>query len=123
MNRASFLLGLLSCALLLPAGTSCTFFRNYGSGTHMDAPRDHPHDTNPSRELPMIVVVTTDAQGNVANIQFQRSSGKDGVDAYVADTIRQNWPRQPSTRSVASLTYSTEKGFSTPKIISSTPLG
>ena len=123
MNRASILLGLLWCVLLLGTGTGCQLVRNYGSGTHLDSPQDHPHDTNPTRVREMIVEVTTDADGNVASIHFQRSSGKDGIDGYVAQSIRDGWPRQPSTRSVASLTYSTEKGFSSPKIISSTPLG
>ena len=124
MNRAFFLPGLLCGVLLLVTGTGCRIINpNYGTGTHLDTPRDHPHDSNPTREREMIVEVTTDAEGNVADIRFQRSSGKDGVDGYVAQSIRESWPRQPSTRSVASLTYSTEKGFSTPKMISSTPLG
>lgn len=123
MNRTSFLPGLLCGAFLLLAGTGCQTVRNLGTGTHLDAPQQHPHDPNPTRERLMVVEVTTDAEGNVAEIHFQRSSGKDGIDGYVAETIRQSWPRQPSTHSVASLTYSTEKGFSSPKIISSTPLG
>ena len=106
---------------MLLTGAGCQLIRNYGTGTHLDAPRDHPHDTNPSRVREMVVDVTTDAQGNVAEIHFERSSGKDGIDAYVAESIRQGWPRQPSTRSVASLTYSTEKGFTPPKILSTTP--
>ncbi len=125
MNLASFLLGPSCCALLLLASTGCKVnpFANLGTGTHLDAPTNHPHDPNPTRERPMVVEVTTDADGNVASITFQRSSGKEGIDGYVAETIRQNWPRQPSMRTVASLSYSTEKGFSTPKILSSTPLG
>ncbi len=122
MNRASFLLGLL-CGTLLLTGSGCRLINNYGTGEHLDKPRDHPHDTDPTRVREMIVEVTTDAEGNVADIRFQRSSGKEGIDGYVAQSIRQGWPRQPSTRSVASLTYSTEKGFSTPKMISSTPAG
>ncbi len=122
MKRAPSLLCLSFCGLLLVTGAGCQIIRNYGSGTHMDNARDHPHDPNPSRVREMVVEVTTDAAGNVAQIQFQRSSGKDGIDGYVAESIRQNWPRQPSTKSVASLTYSTEKGFSAPKMLSSTPL-
>ena len=123
MNRAFFLLSLLLCALLTVTGTGCQIIRNYGSGTHLDTPQAHPHDPTPTREREMVVEVTTDAEGNVATINFQRSSGKEGIDAYVAETIRQGWPRKPSTKSVASLTYSTEKGFSAPKVISTTPLG
>ena len=123
MKRALLLLSLLWCALLTAAGTGCQILRNYGSGTHLNAPENHPHDPNPTRVREMVVEVTTDAEGNVAEIHFQRSSGKDGIDAYVAESIRQGWPRKPSTKSVASLTYSTEKGFSTPKMISTTPVG
>ncbi len=122
MNRAFSLRCLSACALLVTAGTGCHYFRDLGTGTHMDAPRDHPHDTNPGRQLLMVVEVTTDAEGNVAKVFFQRSSGKEGIDGYVAESIHENWPHQPSTKSVASLTYSTEKGFSPPKMISSTPL-
>ena len=123
MNRVSFLFSLLLCVFLTVTGTGCQIVRNYGSGTHLNTPQDHPHDTNPTREREMVVEVTTDAEGNVATINFRRSSGKDGIDAYVAETIREGWPRKPSTKSVASLTYSAEKGFSAPKMISSTPLG
>ena len=125
MNRAFFLLGLPCCAFLFLAGTGCRTnpFANLGTGAHLDAPPNHPHDPNPTRERPMVVEITTDADGNVASITFQRSSGKEGIDGYVAESIRQNWPRQPSTRTVASLTYSTEKGFSAPKVLSTTPLG
>lgn len=122
MNRASTLRCLLLCVALPMLGTGCTFFRNFGTGAHMDAPREHPHDSEPTRVREMVVEVTTDAEGNVATIRFQRSSGKEGIDGYVAESIRESWPRQPSTRSIASLNYSTEKGFSSPKIISSTPL-
>ena len=88
----------------------------------MDAPREHPRDTDPRRVREMVVEVITDPEGSVAEIHFQRSSGKEGIDGYVAESIRQTWPRQPSTRSIASINYSTEKGFSSPKIISSSPL-
>ena len=123
-TKRAFSLSALLCGVLLPllAGAGCNTIRNLGTGTHLDAPPDHPHDTTPTRERLMVVEVTTDPQGNVAEIHFQRSSGKDGIDAYVAETIRQSWPHQPSTRSVASLTYSTEDGFSAPKVLSSTPL-
>ncbi len=122
MKRAPSLPCLFLCGLLLVTGAGCQIIRNYGSGTHLDNPRDHPHDTNPRRVREMVVEVTTDATGSVTEIHFQRSSGKEGIDGYVAESIRQTWPRQPSTKSVASLTYSTEKGFSAPKVLSSTPL-
>ena len=110
---------LLACLLLTCGG--CSIYRNMGTGAHMDAPREHPHDPNGNRVREMVVEVTTDPEGNVVDIHFQRSSGSDGVDGYVAQSIHEQWPRQPSTRSVASISYSRDKGFSTPKIISSTP--
>ena len=124
MNRCSFLRSTV-CALLLLllAGTGCkNFLATRGTGSHMDAPRareDKPIDT---RRRDMLVEVTTDAQGNVAEVRFQRSSGKESVDAYVAESIRGGWPHQPSTRSVAAVTYSADKGFTQPKIISSSPV-
>ena len=69
----------------------------------------------------MTVEVTTGPQGEIANIRFQRSSGKDAIDGYVAQTIRDGWPQQPSTRTVVEVTYSQEKGFSQPKVISTSP--
>lgn len=87
----------------------------------MDAPRARENKALDTRRREMVVEVTTDAQGDVAQINFQRSSGKESIDAYVADSIRSGWPRQPSTRSVASLSYSVEKGFTEPKILSTSP--
>ena len=69
----------------------------------------------------MVVEVTTDAQGQISNIHFQRSSGKDGIDNYVGETIRQGWPQQPSTRTVVQVTFSEDKGFSQPKVLSTSP--
>ena len=67
-------------------------------------------------------LTVADAEGNVAQIHFQRSSGKDSVDAYVAQSIHDGWPHQPSVKTVAEVSYSVAKGFSEPKIISTTPV-
>ena len=114
------LLPFAACLALATGGTGCGYFRTIGTGAHMDKPRDRPTSTD-DRTRVMVVEVTTDAQGAVANITFKRSSGKDGVDAYVAETIRQGWPAQPSLRTVAEVTYSQAKGFSEPKVLSSSP--
>lgn len=122
MNRASILRRLFLCLALAMSCSGCNLYHNMGTGARMDAPREHPHDTNPTQVREMVVEITTDAEGNVAEVHFQRSSGKEGIDGYVAQSIRDNWPKQPSTRSVASLNYSVDKGFSAPKIISASPL-
>ena len=121
MNRHP-VFSLVCASLVLLAGTGCKKFATLGSGTHMDAPRDRTTAPVDNRRREMIVEVTTDPEGNVAEIHFQRSSGKESLDAYIAESIRQGWPRQPSMKSVAAITYSVEKGFSEPKVISNTPL-
>lgn len=119
MNRR--VLSLLCVLPLLAAGTGCKMLAIRGSGTHMDAPTRESTKPVDTRRRDIVVEVTTDPEGNVATIRIQRSSGKESLDAYVAETIRQSWPRQPSTRSVAEITYSVEKGFGEPKVLSTTP--
>ena len=80
-----------------------------------------PPATTDRRVRVMVVEVTTGPEGQIANIRFQRSSGKEGIDGYVAESIRQGWPQQPSTRTVVEVTYSADKGFSSPKVISTAP--
>ena len=112
------------CALsLLLVGTGCKglFAPRSNTVARMDDPRPRETKTLDSHRRDMVVEVTTDAQGNVVEIHFQRSSGKESVDAFVAESIRQGWPRQPSIKSVAAVSYSVEKGFSEPKILSATP--
>lgn len=96
-------------------------FRNAGTGQHLDAPRDRPAPKAGIKKRDMLVEVTTDASGAVVSVQFKRSSGAETVDAYVANSIRGNWPRVPSTVTLAELTYSMAEGFSQPKMISSHP--
>ncbi len=121
MNRRP-VLSLLCALSVLSAGTGCKRLATLGSGTHLDAPREPAARPVDNRKREIIVEVTTDPAGNVATIHFQRSSGKESLDAYVAESIREGWPHQPSTRSVAAITYSVEKGFSEPKVMSSTPV-
>ena len=111
---------LLAGLLLVTAGGGCSYFRNLGSGTHMDQAKAPPAPTD-HRVRVMDVEVTTGPEGQITNIHFQRSSGKEGIDGYVAESIRQGWPQQPSTRTVVEMTYSADKGFSQPKIISTAP--
>lgn len=123
MNRLSLRLSAGALCLLL-AGTGCQnpFARRSDTVARMDAPREREHKPLDTRRHELVLVVTTDAQGAVAQINVQRSSGKDGVDAYVIQSIRDGWPRQPSTRSVVQVEYSAEKGFTEPKVLSSTPV-
>ena len=111
---------LLAGLLLAAGGSGCSYFHTLGSGTHMVQTKAPPAPLD-RRVRVMVVEVTTGPQGEIANIRFQRSSGKDGVDGYVAQTIRDGWPPQPSVRTVVEVTYSEEKGFSQPKVISTAP--
>ena len=111
---------LLAGLLLAAGGGGCSYFRNLGSGTHMVQTKPPPPPTD-RRVRVMVVEVTTGPEGQIADIHFQRSSGKEGIDGYVAESIRQGWPQQRSTRTVVEVTYSADKGFSSPKVISTTP--
>ena len=104
----------------MAGGSGCSYFRNLGSGTHMDRAQAPPAPTD-HRIRVMVVEVTTGPDGQIADIHFQRSSGKEGIDGYVAESIRQGWPQQPSTRTVVEMTYSADKGFSQPKVLSTVP--
>ena len=112
-----------ACALLLAWGAGCTLFqsRTAGTGTHYDAPTERPTSPKGSKVRPMLVEVTTDANGAVTTVQFKRSSGSDVVDQHVADTIRASGPQKPSTITDAEITYSLADGFSEPKLLSTRP--
>ena len=123
MNRLSLRLSAVALCLLL-AGTSCQnpFARRSDTVSRMDAPRERESKPLDTRRRDMVLVVTTDAQGEIAQINVQRSSGKESVDAYVIQSIRDGWPHQPSTRSVVAVSYTAAKGFTEPKVLSSTPV-
>jgi hypothetical protein len=113
-----------SSALLLLASLSaggCQLYHNLGSGEHYDAPPEHKLTERSTKVLDMIVEVTTDANRNVIAITFKRSSGRESIDEYVAQSIRTSFPGAPSTVSLVELTYSGLNGFSEPKLLSSHP--
>ena len=120
--RSLFLARLTLIPLLMAALPGCGLFRG-GSGTkqRLDAPRVVPHHPTNVKPRSMLIEVITDASGAVATVTFQRSSGSEAVDNYAADNIRHTWPAVPSTRFVVEETYSADKGFTDPKMISSTP--
>ena len=124
MNRPFLCSTIGALSLLLLVNTGCKngpLAPRSNTVARMDNPRARESKPLDTRRRDMVVEVTTDAEGNVVEVHFQRSSGKESVDAYVAETIRTGWPRQPSTRSVAAVSYSVEKGFTEPKILSSSP--
>jgi hypothetical protein len=97
-------------------------YRSLGSGQRIDTSNARPH-REPSRQVKVIQAeILTDAGGAISNIHFVRSSGQPGVDAYVAESIKENWPGRPSMKSLVELTYSQAAGFSEPKVLSSSPL-
>ena len=120
-RRFPRLLRSCSFGLLLVAQCGCTFFHNYGTGTHLDAPPEKVAHHGNARASTMQVEVTTDAAGQVALVHFVKSSGSDAVDGFVADNIRHSWPGEPSKRSLVEIHYAPGTGFSEPKLLSSGP--
>lgn len=112
-------LALLSVLVAGLAG--CTFFRNYGSGTHLDKPVEKAPKKIVAKAATMRFEVLTDASGQVAQVTFLRSSGSNAVDNYVASSARDNCSGSISTRSVYEIEYSPNTGFSNPKLLSSVP--
>lgn len=109
------------CALVAVGAPSCSFFRGDGTKQRLDEPRELPHHPVNVRPRTMMIEATTDVTGAVVGIVFKRGSGSDAVDNYVAENLRHAPPGNPSTRSLIELTYSAEKGFSEPKLVSSSP--
>lgn len=123
--RAEFFLpgrrvALLSTLVCVFSTSACSYFRTLGSGTHLNKPDEQAAPVD-HRTRVMVVQVTTDGAGQIADIHFVRSSGREGIDGFVADTIRNNWPAEPSTKTVVQVTYSVEAGFSQPKVLSKGP--
>ena len=119
-SRFALISRLVLLSLLATAVPGCGLFRG-GSATRqrLDPPREVPHHPTNVKPRTMQVEVTTDASGAVADVNFTRSSGSGAVDNYVAENIRHTWPANPSNRSLVEITYSAEKGFSEPRLISS----
>lgn len=108
-------------SLLVASVSGCSFLRGDGTKQRLDPPSEHPHHPVNAKTRTMLIEITTDPEGVVANVEFKRSSGSDAVDNYVAENLRHAAPGKPSTRSLVELTYSASKGFSEPKLISSAP--
>ncbi len=111
----------LSLLLAVTCG-GCQMYRSIGKGQHMDPARHKPHHDVQRSGKEILVEITTDPAGAVADIRFQKSSGSEAVDNYVAETIRSGWPPNPSTKSLVRLQHTANGGFSQPEIVSSAPL-
>ena len=68
--------------------------RAIGKGQHLDPARPAPHHDVIKGGKEILVEVTTDATGAVANIRFLKSSGSEAVDDYVSETIRSGLARR-----------------------------
>ena len=112
----------LFLGVLLLGDGGCIFLRNYGTGTHLDAPPDKAPHHGSAKASTMQIEITTDATAQVTMIHFVKSSGSDALDGFVADSIRHTWPGSPSTRALVEIHYAPGTGFSEPKLISSTPV-
>ncbi len=112
---------IIAVGLLAVGGAGCQLYHNLGTGEHYDAPEARPVSDKSKRVRDMVVEVTTNAEDAVTQVQFKRSSGSSVVDQYVAESARVNWAGKPSTVTVIALTYSGEKGFSDPKVLSTSP--
>ena len=110
---------LLGVVLVVVGG--CTFFRNYGTGTHLDAPPEKTPHHGTAKASTMQIEITTDAAGQVTMIHFVKSSGSDAVDNFVADSLRHT-SGNPSARTLVEIRYAPGTGFSEPKLLSSTPV-
>ncbi len=114
---------ILSAVVFAASLAGCGLFRP-GSATkqRLDEPREIPHHPTNVKPRTMVIEVTTDASGAVADINYRQSSGSGAVDNYEAQNIRHTWPSIPSTRTVVQETYSAERGFYDQKVISSSPV-
>ena len=113
---------LVACGLVLSGSMGCSLFRGApGTKERMDEPRPQISNEKDQKKRDMLVEVTTDASGDVVNIVFKRSSGADTIDAYVADSIHNKWPKIASTVTLAEVTFTMAGGFSQPRMISSHP--
>ena len=108
--------------LLAAASGGCQIYRNIGKGQQLEPSRPAPHHEVNRAGQEILVAVTTAADGSVADIRFEKSSGRAAIDNYVAESIRSGWPPIASTRSIARVRHLEGGGFSDPEIVSSTPV-
>lgn len=119
---------LLIAAALLGGTAGCRSVRSAIAGSdtrpRMESQRERPRKALDKRMRRMVVAVTTDASGQVADVRFVQSSGKPAVDDYVREDIRASFPGQgqPGTVTTMELNYSAAEGFSEPRILATTPL-
>lgn len=110
------------CLVVLSVMSSgCGFYRSLGKGQRMEPARERPHHEVSKAGENIVVAVTTDAEGNIVNINFIKRSRSEAVDGYVAQTITDSFPRQPSTRTVVQLRHSANAGFGEPQVVSREP--
>jgi hypothetical protein len=107
--------------LVCLAGGGCQIYHSLGTGVRYDPPDEHVPSEKAKLVRDIKLEVTTNAAGVVTQVQFKRSSGSPEIDRYVADSLRNGWTGGPSLRTVVTLTYSGQNGFSTPKLVSSAP--
>ena len=108
-------------ALLSVTGGGCTYYHSLGKGQRLEPSRSRPHHENSNAGENVVVEVTTDAEANIVNINFVKHSRSQAVDAYIAQTITDGFPRQPSTRTVVQIRHSSAAGFGEPQVISREP--
>jgi hypothetical protein len=106
-------------AAMALSGGGCQVYRQMGTGQRIESTRKHREPSKRTREIQ--VEVTTGADAAISDVRFVRSSGLGGVDAYVAESLKSSWQGPPSTKTLMELTYSQARGFSEPKVLSSSP--
>ncbi len=112
---AALALAFLSC-------NGCALYHSLGTGVRYDPPPDREVSEKSKRVRDILIEVTTNASGAVTQVDFKRSSGDPDMDKYIADSVRAEFTAGGvSTRSLVELTYSGEKGFSDPKVLSTKP--
>lgn len=119
--RAAFCLLLLLS--VLAGGSGCTYYRSLGKGQRLEPANDRPHRKASGGSEDLVVAISTDAAGNIVNVEFIKHSRSQAVEQYVAQTIVDGFPRQPSTRTVVRLRHTSNAGFSDPEVVSTEPIG
>ncbi|MBV9127063.1 MAG: TonB C-terminal domain-containing protein [Verrucomicrobia bacterium] len=122
---SKFIAFTLSLLALLSVAPGCSMFRaRSDTVARLDKPRERPHKPIDRRTRQMVIAITTDPAGQIVDIQFRKASGSAAVDDYVRESIKASWPGQgqPGSVTTVELTYSTEGGFSEPKVLETHPV-